>query len=352
MNSKLGALTIAVVVSAIASSIVPPALSEPPPGAKPADITISVDEGTVIDDSPPRSMQLHATQSAITGASPFVQVSMPVNSNGSLSVSKPNEVGNLTVGMPSDPLVMARGVKPGLGQGDPVVDEGNGTVLYRGVLLHTNVRMIALDDSARIEIVSLSDAAPTSFSFPVNVPAGGKMSVQDGGNVAIFDGPDPETANLVGGFSPPYSTDSNGLAIPTHYEVSGRNLIQVIQPPANATYPITSDPWLWKDLIKKAQWAWHSEGWTLMVTPTKWQRVWNGYLPGKAGWNELYKKYKNRGLNTNLTGMKDQYICHVQIVSIHSPRKATWNLDEWRPNVGYAQTINSSCNPGGYKWFD
>jgi len=45
--------------------------------------------------------------------------------------------------------------------------------------------------------------------------------------------------------------------------------------------------------------------------------------------------------------MRDQCICHVQIVSVRSSRKPTWNLDEWRPNVGYAQTVNSACNPGG-----
>jgi len=63
--------------------------------------------------------------------------------------------------------------------------------------------------------------------------------------------------------------------------------------------------------------------------------------------DELYSKYKDAGLNTNLQGMRDQYICHVQIVSVRSSRKPTWNLDEWRPNVGYAQTVNSACNPGG-----
>ena len=144
-----------------------------------------------------------------------------------------------------------------------------------------------------------------------------------------------------------------GWQCSTHYEVSGSNLIQVIEPPANAAYPIVSDPWLWKDLIRSVVWAWHSGyGFTLMVTPTSWQRVWNGYYPAKAGWNELYSKYRNRGLNTNLDGMKDQYMCHVQIVSVRSPNKPTWNLDEWRPNVSYAQTINASCNPGGAKWFD
>jgi hypothetical protein len=113
-----------------------------------------------------------------------------------------------------------------------------------------------------------------------------------------------------------------------------------------------SDPWLGAALIDHATWRYHSEGWTFEVTPTWWQRANNGYWPAASGWDELYSRYRYSGLNTNLEGMRDQYICHVQIVSVRSPSKPTWNLDEWRPNVGYWQTINSSCNPGGSKWFD
>lgn len=71
-----------------------------------------------------------------------------------------------------------------------------------------------------------------------------------------------------------------------------------------------------------------------MVAPTGWARLnAGGYAVGVARWNELYSKYRNRGLNTNLDGMRDQFICHQQIVALRSPRKPTWNLDEWRPNV-------------------
>jgi hypothetical protein len=73
-----------------------------------------------------------------------------------------------------------------------------------------------------------------------------------------------------------------------------------------------------------------------------------GYAIGAFAWDELYTKYKNIGLCCNLNGMRDQLICHVQFAFW----RATFNLDEWRPDVGYLQTVNSSCNPGGSKWFD
>ena len=75
---------------------------------------------------------------------------------------------------------------------------------------------------------------------------------------------------------------------------------------------------------------------------------------GVAGWNELYSKYKNvgRGIKRNLSGMRDQYICHQQFAAIRSPRKPTWNLDEWRPDVGYVKTVVASCNLGEGSEFD
>jgi hypothetical protein len=53
--------------------------------------------------------------------------------------------------------------------------------------------------------------------------------------------------------------------------------------------------------------------------------------------------------------MRDQLICHEQWVAIWSPSKSTWNLDEWRPDVSYAATVNAKCNsgqPGGGKIID
>jgi hypothetical protein len=77
-------------------------------------------------------------------------------------------------------------------------------------------------------------------------------------------------------------------------------------------------------------------------------------MVGLAGWNELYTKYGNvgSGIKFNLTGMKDQYICHQQVVAVVAPNKSSWNLDEYRPSVGYLATVNAQCNPGGQNIFD
>lgn len=89
-------------------------------------------------------------------------------------------------------------------------------------------------------------------------------------------------------------------------------------------------------------------GWSLHVTPTLLARVKAGDpLFALHGWKELYRDYKNvrHGIKHNVDGLMKQYECHAQFVAIRSPRKPTWNLDEWRPDVSYLATVRASCNP-------
>jgi hypothetical protein len=223
---------------------------------------------------------------------------------------------------------------------------------YKNVLPDTDSAVEDIAGSVKISMITKTSSAPRKFSFPLTLPDNAKLKLQPDGSVMALAKTGSGT-KYVAGVRAPYAFDAAGHAVPTRFHVSGTTLIQTISPTATAAYPIVSDPWLGRDLIDHASWVYNNgDGWTLEVTPTWWQRVWNGYWPGSAGWDELYAKYSNSGLNTNLDGMRDQYICHVQIVSVRAPNKPTWNLDEWRPDVSYLDTINSSCNPGGPRWFD
>lgn len=264
-------------------------------------------------------------------------ISLPATDDGAVSLARPGADGaQLSVGLPS-----------GDGTADAAV-AADGTVAYDSSLEHTDLAVQAFDHGVRIQTV-LSDAdAPSRFEYPVDVPAGGSIVTQDDGGITVLD-----AAGLPrGGFAAPWARDASGATVSTHYEISGSTVVQVVDH-AGAAYPVVADPWLWIDLIAGASWVRYSEGWTLKVSPTGWARANAGaYAVGVAGWDELYSKYRNRGLNTNLAGMRDQFICHQQVVAVVSPGKATWNIDEWRPNVGYLQTVNSSCNPGGPRFFD
>ncbi|MCL2736247.1 MAG: DUF2599 domain-containing protein [Propionibacteriaceae bacterium] len=166
-----------------------------------------------------------------------------------------------------------------------------------------------------------------------------------------------QTGQVVGGIAPPWARDATGAAVATHFELVPGGFTQTVEHrTGGVVYPVTADPWLGFALISSATWVHYAEGWTLQVTPTAWARSWAfsslSAAVGAADWNELYAKYRSSGLNTNLTGMRDQLICHQVFVAVRYPNKPTWNLDEWRPNVGFVQTVNAQCNPGGPKWFD
>ncbi|MER6571340.1 DUF2599 domain-containing protein [Streptomyces sp. NPDC001093] len=269
----------------------------------------------------------------LTASGSDIKVTAPADNSGAVQVAPADSPGD-TIGI---------GL-PGSGSGDAAV-ASDGTITYQNAAPATDLAVQPLDQSVRLETVVRDGTAPTRYTYPVSLPAGATMAVQDDGSVLI-SGTD---GTSLGAFAAPWAKDANGKDIPTRYEVQGDSLVQVIDhtTTADIAYPVVADPWLWRDLIHSASWTYHSGyGWTLKVQPTDWQRFWNGYAPAQAGWNELYAKYRNHGLDTNLGSMKNQYICHVLIVSWYSPNKATWDLDEWRPDVGLTDTINHKCNPG------
>ncbi len=225
----------------------------------------------------------------------------------------------------------------------------DGSLVYDDLANRADITVQAVSSGVRIATKLESASAPTRYSFGLTVPTGATVAMSDT-SVLIADA----AGEFLGGLSPAWAQDANGVDVPTHYELSGNVVTQVVDTSNTAiAYPVVADPYLWRDLISSARWAYHTEGWTLMVAPTGWARFNAGsYGIGKLDWNELYAKYRNSGLNTNLGGMRDQLICHQQIVAIRSPRKPTWNLDEWRPDVSYTSTVNASCNPGGSRWFD
>lgn len=242
--------------------------------------------------------------------------------------------------------------------GIPDVEGGaNATATDSGALVYDNddsaaaVTVQALEGGVRLSTVLKDASAPSEYAYPVVVPPGGAIRVDEtSGAVLVTDG----EGSLVGGFAPAWAKDADGTAVPTHYEVRGDTVVQVVDLGAgDFKFPVVADPFLGADLIDHATWVHYSDGWTLQVYPTGWARFNGGsHLVGSYAWDELYTKYKNRGLNTNLAGMRDQLICHEEFVALRSPNKPSWNLDEWRPNVGYLQTLNASCNLGGARFFD
>jgi hypothetical protein len=240
---------------------------------------------------------------------------------------------NASVGLPSE-----------VASSDVVV-ASDGMATYTAADGGVSVGVRAFDDSVQLSAVLTSAKSGNALGFAITPPAGSHMVVQTDGSVLFVEA---SGASASGGIAAPWAKDANGAVLATYYSLNGNTLIQHVAVSATTTYPVVADPWLFINLIDHATWHYTSPyGWTFQVYPTLWARANAGSTAvGYADWDELYARYKNAGLNTNLSGMRDQLVCHEIVVAIVQPTKASWNIDEWRPSVGLLSTINAKCNPG------
>lgn len=319
--------TLALAAALVAVGHVPAAAAGDPPDRAAAD-RIAADVNRVAPPSQGQGrVSVDKAGKEFHADADTLAVRIPGDSAGSVELSRKGRVGHqLRVGLPARSVTTT------------AVAAQDGTVTYPGLLAQTDLAVQTFNDGVRVQTVLRGADAPTEFTYPVAVPPGGRLAQGENGSVAVLDADGVPR----GGFDVPWAKDSNGRDVPTSYLIRGNAVVQTVQH-AGASYPVVADPWLGISLISSASWTYRSGlGWTLMVSPTGWARAQaGGYWPGSAGWDELYAKYRYRGLNTNLGGMRDQYICHQQFAAW----KSTWNLDEWRPDVSYASTVAAACNP-------
>lgn len=96
-------------------------------------------------------------------------------------------------------------------------------------------------------------------------------------------------------------------------------------------------------LIDHVVWTSTARGRQLQVFPTRHGRVSVNPADRKRAWDEVLHKDGK----ANIPGMQDQFYCHWDFARIADRNKPSWNLEPWRPVVGYRRTVEAACNPGG-----
>jgi hypothetical protein len=111
---------------------------------------------------------------------------------------------------------------------------------------------------------------------------------------------------------------------------------------AQAAIP-SVDPYAGQPLIDNVTWTETIDGPRLLVFPTQAGR--QTTFPGsdERAWQEVV----DRSADADAPGMRDQFICHWAWARLVQPNKPSWNLEPWRPAVGYPATVEAHCNPGG-----
>lgn len=198
------------------------------------------------------------------------------------------------------------------------------------------------DGSLQIATILESKRAPERYAYEIDVPEGSSLVPMED-SVVIKDA----AGNFEGIFIPPWAKDSAGKKIPTHYEVEGNTLVQVVdhKSMANVSYPIVADPWLGRDLISWWSVSFAGRGYTLNVGPTQAGRGSN--LPYML-WAHSSELRTKMGSNAHYftDTIQQQFYCHV-VGQKFSP--GTYNMESWRPFVSWSLQLDplDRCNPGG-----
>lgn len=105
----------------------------------------------------------------------------------------------------------------------------------------------------------------------------------------------------------------------------------------------TIDPYAGQPLIERTAWTENVDGARLLVFPTEAGR--RTPYPGaeSRAWLEILAAAPD----ADTPGMFDQFRCHWVWARMVQPNKPSWNLEPWRPAVGYDATVQDACNPGG-----
>ncbi|QVI19595.1 DUF2599 domain-containing protein [Nocardia tengchongensis] len=103
------------------------------------------------------------------------------------------------------------------------------------------------------------------------------------------------------------------------------------------------DPLADQPLIDRTEWTDEIDGRRLRIYPTPAGRADKFPAAGDRAWREVL----TLAPDADTPGMYDQFRCHWEWARAVAPDKTSWNIEPWRPAVGYDATVSALCNPGG-----
>ncbi|WP_460718437.1 DUF2599 domain-containing protein [Nocardia heshunensis] len=132
-------------------------------------------------------------------------------------------------------------------------------------------------------------------------------------------------------------------ATPTAGPPSGSSAPIAPAPTASPIGVPTIDPFPDQALIDRTEWTDDIDGRRLHIYPTQAGRT--DKFPAALGraWQEVLTDAPD----ADTPGMYDQFRCHWEWARVVAPDKPSWNIEPWRPAVGYDATVAAMCNPGG-----
>ena len=169
----------------------------------------------------PASPLLSAEDGAF--AAPFgdATITLPLQANGTVTVGDTG----LTIGLPGE-------------------SDQQGQLASDGSLVYADPNSFATviqneADGVQIHTVLHDSASPTEFSYPLS---GGTALLREDGGIDIVDAGDGQSQQILAAVDAPWATDAAGNDVPTHYELNGDSIVQVVAPTPTTVFPVVADP--------------------------------------------------------------------------------------------------------------
>jgi hypothetical protein len=227
-----------------------------------------------------------------------------------------------TVELTSDayePLVIEGGLS------DDMATEPDGTVVFQTEESYSVVPLPHEDGSVQLINVLDNSSAPERFDYNFSSSTPVSISLHEG--MAVIE--DPE-GNYLGGVTAPWAYDSLGVAVPTHFEVDGDTLVQVVDHTSqNYTYPITADPYAGQMLFQWANIDNYNGDKRVNLQPTNYGRGVVPWVMTGAGWSEAVGWAQPYPIGPTLTSkatLRQQFDCHA----FGNAFAGVWNLERFR----------------------
>ncbi|WP_430593263.1 DUF2599 domain-containing protein [Humidisolicoccus flavus] len=225
-------------------------------------------------------------------------------------------------------------------------DSSSGDIVYSDASDYNVVPLAHSDGSLQINLVLENTDAPTRFDFDYSAEGGASLELTSEGFVVILDG----VGAYLGGIDPAWAFDANGREVPTHFEVRGSSLTQVVDhTSSNFAYPIVADPWQGGNLFHTITVTSEARQARVNLTPSTWGRVvWTGastpnmspvvaFAKGQQvlntqGWSEAVHWSSKVAVALNKPSQRQQFECHALGGVFDVAGGGVWNLEKWRPN--------------------
>ena len=270
---------------------------------------------------------------------------VPANASGRDAIKTTQQ--GVGISVPNDPsskmTIAGRNGKisvdlPFSGSAAKAASSHSGTVTFDNKNSSSTTPIARGDGSTQINTVINDAKAPKRYTYKMKVPQGAKIE-QKANSILVT-----KNGKLVAGIAPAWAKDAKGKSVPTHYEVKGDAVTQVVDHSDKFTYPVVADPWLGADLFetletnRKGQYegqdvysgmlsAWGMAVYTGSGIPSN--IVVGNQIIRYIGWEE----WKDRLVGQNPAAtLEQQYACHVAYGYAFWGAGFHWDLEAARPS--------------------